>query len=374
MNPSRFYAVVSGDDRSVGATLTRGALRLAEFPYAAAMRWRNYRFDQGQTATRKVEVPVISVGNLSLGGTGKTPLVAWLAERLSDRGIRLTILSRGYGGASPQGNDESQELHARLPHVAHLQHPDRARSAETAIREHGSQLILMDDGFQHRRLVRDLDIVLLDGQCPFGYGHVFPRGTLREPLAGLARADLICLTRADSLDIETRHALRQRLSSVAGTAQWCETAHQPQQLVNGEGQTRACQRLRDQPLVGFCGIGNPNSFSHTLRQTCGYDLRDFREYPDHHSYNAHDLHELASWAQARGAAALVCTHKDLVKIRQTELGSLPLWALQVQMHFLSGEAALLTKIDTVLQQHGLPILTTRHGLRPAGPDPTSQCA
>ncbi len=167
--------------------MARGALALAEIPYAAAVDWRNRRYDCGATVQR-VGVPVVSVGNLTLGGTGKTPLVEWLARWFADRGVRVVLVSRGYGALPGQPNDEALELAQSLPQVPHLQNRDRVQAALEAIGELGAQLILLDDGFQHRRLARDLDLVLVDALEPFGFGHVFPRGTLREPLAGWRRA------------------------------------------------------------------------------------------------------------------------------------------------------------------------------------------
>ena len=179
----------------MAGTLARCLLSAVEVPYTWAVRWRNYGYDHGQSPSQRVSVPVISVGNLSMGGTGKTPLVAWIAQRLQQRGVRVTLVSRGYGAVAGKPNDEALELEQKLPGVPHLQNPDRVAAAQKGIAELGSQAILLDDGFQHRRLARDLDIVLLDAVEPFGFGHVFPRGTLREPISGLRRADLVALSR-----------------------------------------------------------------------------------------------------------------------------------------------------------------------------------
>ena len=146
---------------------------------------------------------VISVGNLTLGGTGKTPMVEWLARWFRSHDVRVAIVSRGYGAVDGGQNDEARELEEKLPDVPHLQDPNRAAAARVAIDELATQLIVLDDGFQHRRLGRDLDIILIDAVEPFGYDRVFPRGMLREPLSGLRRADVIGLTRADVVN-ETR--------------------------------------------------------------------------------------------------------------------------------------------------------------------------
>ena len=149
-------------------------------------------------------MPVVSVGNITLGGTGKTPLVRWIVQWFRDRGIPVAIVSRGYGAQSGDANDEALELRRLLPDVPHIQNPDRVAAARQAVAEFGCRAIVLDDGFQHRRIGRDFDIVLLDALAPFGFGHVFPRGTLREPIEGLRRADAVVLSRADLLDPSQR--------------------------------------------------------------------------------------------------------------------------------------------------------------------------
>ncbi|HWC89722.1 MAG TPA: tetraacyldisaccharide 4'-kinase, partial [Pirellulales bacterium] len=206
-----FHDLVSGRRRGPAATLTRGLLRVAETPYALAMRGRNWVYDHRYQTIEHVDVPVISVGNLTLGGTGKTPLVAWIARWLREHDVRVALVSRGYGATADALNDEALELEDRLPDVPHLQNPDRASAAHLAVEEFDCQAIVLDDGFQHRRLARDLDIVLLDACEPFGFGHVFPRGTLREPVCGLRRAHVVVLSRADMADAAQRAAIRQRV-------------------------------------------------------------------------------------------------------------------------------------------------------------------
>ena len=205
--PSRLHDLLSGRRRGLGAALLRGGLRLAETPYAWAMRWRNHRYDSGAATVHRLDVPVISVGNLTTGGTGKTPLVFWLAQWFRDRAIPVAVVSRGYrapqaarAATATSENDEARELAARLPDVPHLQNPDRVAAARQAIRQFQCRAIILDDAFQHRRIGRDLDIVLLDALEPLGFGHVLPRGLLREPVEGLRRADLVALSRADVLE------------------------------------------------------------------------------------------------------------------------------------------------------------------------------
>ena len=254
--------------------------------------WRNRRYDRVPAAVEHASVPVISVGNLTLGGTGKTPMVKWLAQWFSGRGLRVAIVSRGYGAAAGKQNDEALELAQALPNVPHVQNPDRVAGARAAIDEFDSQLILLDDGFQHRRLARDLDIVLLDATEPFGFDHVFPRGTLREPVTGLRRAGVVCLSRSDLLDSSGRDLIRGRVAKLAPDAVWCEAAHAPQGLLNSAGGIEPLTTLRGRRVAAFCGIGNPAAFRHAVAQA-GCDIVSWREFPDHHAYGEADQEELS---------------------------------------------------------------------------------
>ena len=208
LSASTFRELVSGRKSGPDGCFVRGALRLAEFPYTWVVNSRNRRFDDGRLPVEKVGVPVVSVGNLTLGGTGKTPMVQWLARWFQNHGLKVSLISRGYKSAGNLQNDEARELEKQLPGVAHWQNPDRVAAARVAIGEFGTEVIILDDAFQHRRIARDLDLVLIDALEPFGFGHVFPRGTLREPLAGLARAHLVILTRADMVDETERSRIR----------------------------------------------------------------------------------------------------------------------------------------------------------------------
>ena len=325
-------------------------LRLAEVPYAAVMRLRNRLYDWGTLASCRAGVPVISVGNLTLGGTGKTPLVEWIARRLSGLGLRVAVISRGYGAGGGRPNDEALELARKLPGMLHLESPDRMSAARQAIRESQCQVILLDDAFQHRRIARDLDIVMLDALEPFGFGHVFPRGTLREPVAGLRRAHVVVLSRAEVLDAPGREEIRGEVQRLAPQADWAEVVHAPRALISAGGQQQPLESLRGTRLAAFCGLGNPAGFRHTL-EACGYEVAGFREFPDHHRYTNADVAWLAAWAERLGAAALVCTHKDLVKLGCEQLGGRRLWAVQIALEFLSegkGEFSLEERLTALL--------------------------
>ncbi len=311
------------------------------------MRVRNWRYDTGRATIGRAPVPVVSVGNLTLGGTGKTPFVAWLARWFRDRDVRVSLISRGYGAEQGSRNDEARELEQKLPDVPHLQNADRLAAAQVAVEELTTQLIILDDAFQHRRIARDLDIVLLDALEPFGFGHVFPRGALRESAAGLKRAHVVALSRANAVDEETKSRIRDRAMQLAPHAVWVELATQPIGLLNSLGERRPLSSVAGQRLAAFCGIGNPAGFRHTLSQTTA-EITAFREFPDHHQYTRADVNSLAEWAVTARAEQIVCTHKDLVKLAIPQIANLPLWAIEIGISFLAGEAAIEQTLSPLL--------------------------
>ena len=345
INPSTFRDIVSGRRSGVAASLLRGVLRVCETPYRAAMRWRNRRFDRGIADVVQAGVPVICVGNLSLGGTGKTPLVQWLCQFLRQHPRRVAIVSRGYGKGDSSRNDEALELELALPDVPHLQNVVRAEAAAVAVDELEMEAIVLDDGFQHRQLHRDLDIVLLDATEPFGFEHVFPRGTLREPIEGLARADVVVLSRADVLEPSARSAVRERVATIAPDALWCEVRHSPRQLLNSRGATERLESIAGKRVAAFCAVGNPTGFRHTL-ESLQANVVAWREFPDHHRYDRADVESLTSWALA--ADCVLCTRKDLVKLQVANLAEKPLWAVEVAIEFLAGQSELEQRVKSVV--------------------------
>lgn len=353
MRSSDFYDLVSGRRRGLGATALRGLLALAEGPYRVGVWWRNRRYDRVEALVHRVEAPVVSVGNLTLGGSGKTPMVKWIARRLREEGVRVTLLSRGYGSSDGGPNDEALELEQALPDVPHLQNPDRVAAARVAIDELAAQALVLDDGYQHRRLGRDLDLVLIDATAPFGYGRVFPRGALREPVASLRRADLVCLTRSDLIEDAEREAIRQRVARVAPQAGWCESVVAPTRLIGvdeaGGLIEQPLDAYRGQPVIAFCGVGNPAAFRATL-ETLGVNQVSFTEFPDHHAFGREEIDSLSLQAQEAGATAIVCTHKDLVKVGVSSLGDIPLRAVEIELQLRVGEELLRERLQQIAQQ------------------------
>jgi tetraacyldisaccharide 4'-kinase len=328
------------------ARLARLGLWLASLPYGLAVRLRNLAYARGWKRAFRAPVPVVSVGNLTVGGTGKTPCVEYVAD-FYRRDRRVAILSRGYGSA--QGpNDEALVLEENLPDVPHLQGPDRAALAALAVEELQSQTLVLDDGFQHRRLARDLDLVLLDATDPWG-GHLLPRGLLREPASGLRRAHAVVLTRTDQAEPAALEALRRRVARLAPGLPVAESVHRPEELINA-GRRAALDLLDQHPVAAFCGIGNGAAFRRTLLDL-GAGLVSFHDYPDHHPYTRQDVEALCDWARALPQDALVLTtQKDLVKLRLPDLAGRPLWAVRIRLAFRAGQPEL----DRLLGQVTVP--------------------
>jgi tetraacyldisaccharide 4'-kinase len=330
-----WYArLVGGQETGPKAELARTVLTLASFPYGAVVAARNWSYDRGLIRSYHAEIPVVSVGNLTLGGTGKTPMVEWIARWFRQRGVRVAILSRGYG-ATDGLNDEGRVLEDNLPDVPHLQNPDRAASAQIATRELQAELIVLDDGFQHRYLARNLDLVLLDALDPFGAGRLFPRGLLREPVGSLKRASLVVLSRSDQKSAAERAAIRSQAERSAGPLRWVETRHAPLDLIDGENQASELSLLQGRRVAAFCGIGNPEAFRRTLLPLVS-SVCDLRSFPDHHAYTDDDVGSLERWARDLAADLVLTTQKDLVKLRASVLGHIPLRALRIGLDVMSG--------------------------------------
>lgn len=359
----RIHKLMSGHWTGPVAATLRATLGIGEMGYRWAINRRNRRFDQG-IDVHTAGVPVVSIGNITAGGTGKTPVVAYVARYFERWGVRVALLSRGYrsleaskpNAAQPESpnpvteNDELRVLAHFCPNIPHRQEKDRVAGAAYAIGEWGAELLVLDDGFQHRRLARDLDIVLVDATNPFGFGHLLPRGLLREPVTALRRAGLILITRADAIPPEDLARLRDQLSAIAPGRPIAEATFPPTRLINAAGDSLPLEALEETPLLAFCGIGNPNGFAATLAQA-GLRAAELHRFPDHHHYAATDLEQLARKAHARGAAAAITTLKDLVKIQQEGLPGatpVPLWALETGCEITGNETLLQQQLNALL--------------------------
>lgn len=316
--------------------------------YGAAMRARTALYRKGVLQSFDLGAPVISVGNITTGGTGKTPVVAWVAEALSGEGLRVCILTRGYGrrdegkrvlvsdGQSIQsdaeeGGDEPFMLAEMLRgKAAVISDRNRAGAASWA-REHlKSEVFVLDDGFQHLRVRRELDIVTVDGTNPFGGGRLLPQGRLREPLRGLGRADLIIITRSEQApdvsalkrEVERWSGRKNVIISRTRTGAVRPLAHTP------AGPLSAPTAYR---VAAFCALGNPQAFFRHLERT-GFDLTSTRAFTDHHRYTQPDIESITREAMEGGAEALLTTAKDAVKLKRLRF-ELPCFVVEIECDF-----------------------------------------
>jgi tetraacyldisaccharide 4'-kinase len=318
----------------------RPLLTALEVPYTAAAFLRNVLYDCGIKKTHHAALPIVSVGNLTLGGTGKTPMTAYLAEFFLKQGLRPAIISRGYRKTANNVNDEFLELSLRLPNVPHLQNPNRVAAAAELAERQGDEavdVLILDDAFQHRRIARNTDIVLLDATQPFGFDRIFPRGTLRETLNGLKRADVVLLSRADLIDQAQRQRIKERVLSITPNVLWGEVIHEPKCLISQTAQVPFTPPFPDLgSVLAFCGLGNPAAFEHTLK-SCGTNVQEFIAFPDHYHYQESDLDDLERLVAEKNIDTVLCTMKDFVKIKRPALRNIPIQAVAVGIRFLDGE-------------------------------------
>jgi len=349
----RFHrAVLSPHRRGPALAVARAALGMAGGVYGLAVRARNGLYCAGLLRARGAGVPVVSVGNITAGGTGKTPFAAWLARLLVIHKMRPAILSRGYGTHRALGLDDENAMLCRLAHgVPVVVEADRLKGAEMAVRQHGADVLILDDGFQHRRLARDLDVVLIDAVWPFGAGHLLPRGLLREPLKALRRADFLVLTRAELIGPEQLEELKTRLNRLAHgvPVAICRTTLRGLRPLGRPAQEALVPgAMREGRWAAFCGIGNPEAFRLTL-QRAGCDPAIFSVFADHERYSRRQIEGVLARARASGCERIVTTEKDAVKVEALTARDGPpaeprLYALQTELDMTEGSTAFMAAI------------------------------
>ena len=306
---------------------------------------------------RRLPAKVLSVGNLTVGGTGKTPVAACLARRLQASGKRVAILSRGYGGGTrgvtrvsdgeqifakpPAVGEEAYWLARTLPGTAVYTGGSRHQAGLAAWREFQPDLFLLDDGFQHCQLHRDLDIVLLDSGSPFGNGHLLPRGPLREPISALAAAQVLILTRFQAgshggTRADLQGSWPDKLVLTAAISPAAARSYP-------DGGAKPPEALKGLALFAFAGLARPAVLARSLAEL-GVHLKGFRAFPDHHPFSALDLKQLVQEAKAQQAAALITTSKDWARLGEEWTAELPLWVLEVE--------ARLPQVDRIIELLG----------------------
>jgi tetraacyldisaccharide 4'-kinase len=330
--------------------------------YGAAVKIRSALYRQGFFKTHSIAVPVISVGNVTTGGTGKSPLVEWVARQLAARGYLVCVLTRGYRRANPservvvsdgeriaadthESGDEAMMLaRSLLGKAAVVCDADRVAGANWAIENLKPDVLILDDAFQHLRIGRDLDLVTIDATNPWGAGRLLPGGILREPVNSLSRADCIIVTRTvDTIDASLQERLRQ--ATDAPTFSSTTVFRRIRALDSLENATGE-ETLWRQPVAAFCGIGNPHAFFQQLRDA-GFELRHTKAFRDHHKYSQTEIDRLSRAAADAGAQALITTAKDGVKLAHMRF-DLPCYVVEIEVQIQEADR-LLALIDQAIE-------------------------
>ncbi len=357
-----------------------GFLFVASRFYRMAIQIRIWMYDKRIIRNRALGCLVISIGNISCGGTGKTPVVEVFARSLAEQGRKVAILSRGYRRKSltfwekiakrfsnkkfeleptivsdgksmgkytaQEAGDEPFMLASNLPNVAVLVDKDRVKSGIYAINELNTDVLILDDGFQYLRLRPHINIVLVDSTDPFGNSHVLPRGILREPIKNIARADYIFLTKSDGS--HKYRYLRKFLKLYNKRAKIIECCHKPQYLENvfNRGEKYPLEDLKNTKVAAISAIAQPKSFEGFLEKH-GADLVLKTHYADHHAYTKEEISDFVKEAKDAGAKYIITTEKDAVRIPKVELQGIKLLFLRIQIDILDGHETFKQSINRI---------------------------
>ena len=365
--------MISGQKAGLGAGLLRSLLGVAAAGYSIAVRLRNFLYLAGWLKAHRANAIVLNVGNITVGGTGKTPLVVWLCkEIISDSKFQISnsqcaILTRGYKAGKDSRlktqdarlkmqdyRDEPAILAESCPEVNVIVNPDRAAGAIEAVSKFGAKVLIMDDGFQHRRLVRDLDIITIDGTQPFGYGKMLPAGLLREPVTSLKRAGAVVITRCDQITETELKQIEKKLGLINPDMIIARSIHAPAYVKSADNKEISLEQLKNKKVFAFCGIGNPEAFLNTIKQL-GANLVGSKFYNDHHHYTNDCLADIYEQAGDLKADLILTTQKDWTKIisgcrfQISDFeSSRPFAYIGIEIKFLAGEDKLRDLIEKTL--------------------------
>ena len=311
------YRIVTDDVHGPIAGILKFFLWILSFIYLAFVTAAAWLYRSGILKQYRLGRPVVSVGNITVGGTGKTPLVVKIAQIYKQNKLKPVILTRGYMGRGVAGNnkqsDEAAMMREILPDVPILSGADRIKNAEQFLKNNQADVFILDDGFQHWRLARDLDIVAIDATNPWGNGRLLPRGILREPLAALRRANLLILTKVD-LGREQTGLIRKRLAAIGCAQQLIETVHRPARLMDLKtGMSRELETIAGQRVCAVCSLGAPAAFAATLTQL-GAKIQKAFNFADHYVYNTTDIRGILEHCRRDHIGIVITTQKDAVKL------------------------------------------------------------
>lgn len=341
-------SVVYGDRRRLRDLPVLGMLRALSYVYRAGLRLYLLPFDLGIRQRKRLPVPVISIGNITMGGTGKTPMTRYVCEGLVSREWQPAVLSYGYGGSrsgkfsvvsatsAREVGDEPAMLASKLPGVPVLVGKHRYEGGLHAVREFGADIVVLDDGLQVWKLHRDLDIVLVDGTRPFDNGWTLPAGKLREPISALRRADCVVITGLDPGDASLT-GIADRIRRISPAMAVFSARHTPHALYAVDDDAEVgLNRIQGQKVFALSSIAHPDSFERTLAET-GAVVAGAERYPDHYLYTQEDVARIENKAKVCGAELIVTTEKDGVKLQGMHM-NMPFLALATRLAISDEEA------------------------------------
>ena len=359
----RWSRLISGQVEGPLDRLALSGLWVLSVAYGAALEAHLTAYRLHLARRLRLPALVVSIGNITVGGAGKTTTAMAVARWLSDRGKRVAVLSRGYRGSGETGavvvsegfgplvsaevaGDEAYLMARTLPGVSVLVGRDRRTTGRLALQRPGADVLVLDDGFQYQRLVKDIEIALVDALAPFGYDFLVPRGALREPPRSLARADAVWITHSDLVRESDLRALRARIEGHAPYARLCQARHAPVRLRGlADGSALPVETARGRRVLALSSIGNPVAFERTLEQL-GSVLVGHARFPDHHPYRAAEIRELLA-ARAGGAEMIVTTDKDAVRLPPDCLDE-RMWVLEIELAGGAGAPPLSEEMDWLL--------------------------
>ncbi len=352
MNQQAYRKLISGRSTGLAAAILRLFLAAPALIYSTIVWLRNFLYSKGWLKIYRANARVFSIGNITTGGTGKTPLVIWLCRFLQRKQIQCAVLTRGYKTYAENRasrTDEPAILTESCPDAKIIVNPDRVEAAAEAVNEFGAKVLIMDDGFQHRRLHRDLDIVTIDATQPFGYSRVLPAGLLREPVASLKRADAVVITRCDQTAESELSELEEKLRLVNPNMTIARSIHAAVCIKYMDSCLRrndSIEELRNKKIFAFCGIGNPNAFLNTITEL-GANLVGSGIYNDHYHYTDSDIDDIHGQANGLEADLILTTQKDWTRtaLLTSVKKDIPFACLVIELKFISGEDKITHLIE-----------------------------
>ena len=335
-------SIMREERRGFFAIIIRFFLTALSFVYCLAIKLVDKAYSSGIRRVYRSPVPVISVGNITLGGTGKTPFTVFIVEHLAGIGKRPAVLTRGYG------NDEHKMMKDAVNDLMVFPGQDRVKSAKKAVKL-GADVLVLDDGFQHRRLGRNLDVLLLDCPFPFAKDHLFPRGMLREPVSSLRRAGIIVLSKVDRIDKDQQEKIVRRINGLAPGVPIVSAKHEPMIMTDTAGAGYSPEELQGKKVYLVSGIADPEYFAYTVKKT-GAVVVGVLKFPDHYKYRQMDIDRVFAKCFSSSVEVILTTEKDYIKLKELDLSRLEekLFVLHIRVDITEGRERFVSGLDSVM--------------------------